>query len=159
MTQQFPPRPDPSQWQQVPPQPYQATPTPAPKTPFWRTKKAAGLVLIGALAVGCVATTSGTDPAPAPTAPVPADRGAAFVQDLKSYPGLSTDIPDADLIGLAASVCAAIGTPGVTYDGIVATIAGTRLGPQVAPVLVFASLLLAAGAVLVIARRRRSQLA
>jgi hypothetical protein len=61
------------------------------------------------------------------------------VKDFKSYPGLTTDISDADLIKLAEKVCDTIGVPGITYDNLVATISTTKFGPRAAPVLVNAA--------------------
>lgn len=64
MTQQYPPQPPPhgaypphqqSQW--MPP----AAAPPAPKTSFWRSKKAAGLLLVGALMAACGLANGGSE--------------------------------------------------------------------------------------------------
>jgi hypothetical protein len=62
--------------------------------------------------------------------------GQRFVREFLSYPGLTTDMSEAEMIRLAASACDAIGTPGVTRDNMVAAVSTTKLGPQVAAVLI-----------------------
>jgi len=118
-----------------------STQTPAPKKHGW-LYVAAG-VLILAIGIGTAIGGQRGDPAStaAPSPPtVAADTpGQAFVKDFKSYPGLTTDMSDADLIRIAAGACDLIGTPGITYDNLVAALGTTKFGPQVAPVLVNAA--------------------
>jgi hypothetical protein len=139
MSQQPPP-----EWQpygdQQPPQ--WASPAAPPPAPVAKKKRRWPWVVGAILLLFVIVGVSGNDstptvpqaaPPPQPTA------GELFVKDFKSYPGLQTTMSHQDLIGIASKVCDAIGTPGITYDNLVAGIGTSKLGPQVAPVLVNAA--------------------
>src|SRR4051794_2386285 len=103
------------------------------------------LIFVAAAATGgtllrttAATTTPVSRPIAIPTT-VPLAPGPRFVKDVLDTPGLTTDMGEAELIGMADKICDAIGTPGVTRQNLTDAMGTTKFGPVVAKVLVDAA--------------------
>jgi hypothetical protein len=97
------------------------------------------LIVIGL--VNWPAPIPGVESTPPPPAAPAAGRTAeqAFIADINDTPGLTSTVPDSELIGIGRSICDGIPTPGMSRELLLSTLGTSKWGPEVSRVVVAAA--------------------